>query len=117
MWEILDAIVTSAHSSCASRSASSASFAVCAADRGADDDPRGAGDGVRRAVWVGRDRTGRGRLETDTLRTGAGAALALGARRGALVVRAKGSFEGGGGGGGGAGSADFRVRGSPMKRA
>ena len=75
MWLILEAIVTNAHSSCASRSASSASLAAWAAD------------GFRRDG-------GAFRLETFLL----GFGISTGGG-GAFFLRRNGSFLFGGGGG------------------
>ena len=88
MWLILDAMVTKAHSSCASRSASSASLAAWAADGFRLD-----GGAFRLETFL------RGALGIST---GGGCTFFL---------RRKGSFRFGGGGG-------FDMdRGSPMKRA
>ena len=88
MWLILDAIVTKAHSSCASRSASSASLAAWAAD------------GFRRDG-------GAFRLETF-LDRGFGISTGGGCT---FFFRRNGSLRFGGGGG------FAMLRGSPMKRA
>ena len=88
MWLIFEAIVTKAHSSCASRSASSASLAAWAADGF-----RREGGAFRRETFL------RGALGIST---GGG---------GTFFFLRKGSFRFGGGGG-------FDIdRGSPMKRA
>ena len=88
MWLILDAMVTKAHSSCASRSASSASLAAWAAD------------GFRREG---------GAFRLETFRRGA-LGISTGGG-GTFFFRRKGSFLFGGGGG-------FEMdRGSPINLA
>ena len=88
MWLILDAMVTRAHSSCANKSASSASLAACAA--------------------LGFRREG-GAFLRETFRRGA-LGISTGGG-GTFFFRRKGSFRFGGGGG-------FEIdRGSPMNLA